>query len=1190
MIAKKSLLISSLASLLTLTLVNTTHAAPGVLEQAPLYVGPAVESNIMLLNDDSGSMHWESMVTAPNGLIAGSQPDGTNMGVNEYRHTDLFNDGTVDCDFAYTYNALFRSNTYLSWTEVDIALPDRTWVRGCFVADEEAWRFRSSDFNPLYFDPAKTYLPWAGVDASGNPYTDASLTNAPNNPYNPTEWINLTTDDPTVIVGWNWTLDPGGNWIFNEGGTERLKTDGFRYYTWSDTDGDGLYEDGEQTEFLIKDQDATTQQNFANWFTYHRSREYVVKYAISQALQGVTGVKIGYGTINNIDDVNLPIDTMNINPGVGNKKTLFDRLFLTRSAGGTPLRQNLRDVGRYFECDDDNFFDASGSDCPILPADEFGMCQKNFTIMLTDGFYNGDGPGVGNTDVDGAGPWDGGDYADGWGNTLADVAMHYYERDLRPGLSDEVPPSGIDDAPHQHMTTYTVAFGVTGDLDPGDIKTPGDATDSDPSDPGFNWRNPNTDPGRIDDLWHTAFNGRGDFFSAQNPDDLIAAIQAAIVSASKGASSASAVAFNASTLDTGSTVYQALFNPSDNWKGELIATDINPDGSLAANPKWNAGDQLNTQSYSSRQIITYKKDTGTPSDSTGIRFRTLSDLSAEQQADLNRGPSAADGNGQERIDYLRGDRSNESTGLFFRDRTNVLGDLVHSNPVFVGKTRANYPDTAPFPTTAGSLYSEFKAAHADRDGLIYIGANDGMLHAFDEDTGKEVFAYIPNVLFSDNANEGLHYITDPNYTHRYYVDASPAIADVYLNSSWRTLLVAGLRSGGRGIFALDVTDPSTLANAETNASSIVQWEFTSDDDPDLGYTMSKPVIAKMANGRWAAIVSNGYNSSGDGRAKLFILFLDGGQDGEWTLGSDYLKIDTEVGSLASLNGLSAPIALDTTGDLLADRVYAGDLLGNLWAFDLTDTSLGSPDWKVAYKQGTTPQPLFVATDSNNNPQPITSRPVVTRQNEVNTSLLNKPNLMVYFGTGQYIVAGDKTSTDTQTFYGIWDKGTDDLDRSDLLEQSLDSASSNATSRVMSDHAIDYGASDMGWFFDLPTDGERVTVDPIVRGKLLIFATLIPGSQLCLPEGDGWVMVVDPTNGGQPGLPTYDVNRDGVIDSSDLVDGKVAGGFRVGGIPGGLGVIGDLLMVTDDEGQLTSTTIDFMGNSTLGRVSWQEIVR
>jgi len=1157
-----------LISLSTLLLIhNMAQAAPGDLEQSPLYVGPAVESNIMILSDDSGSMDWEAMTTDWNdgGQFSASQPDGTNpASAGAVKHRDSDDDGNPNCGFNYVYGVEFGSNTY-----TDDA-------NDCNTADDEAWRFRNSDFNPLYFNPAKTYKPWAGVDITDTPYTDIPITNAPDNPYNPGEWIDLTQHNS------NWN-----------GGVERATSDrdsdghpdGFRYYTWSDADNDGRFDNGEETEYKIKDQDAATQQNFANWFSYHRSREYVAKYALSQSLVGVTGVRVGYGTINNIDGVGIQVASMNIDSAFGNKRALFNELFRTRSAGGTPLRQNLRNVGRYYECAANNFFGVSGADCPILPASEYGMCQKNFTIMLTDGFYNGGDPGVGNTDTDGAGDYDGGDYADTFGNTLGDVAMHYYERDLATTLNDEVPTSGLDDAPHQHMTTYTVAFGVTGDKDPGDIKTPGDLSDSDPSDAGFNWSGIATNARRVDDLWHAAFNGRGDFFSAQNPDDMIAAVKSAVVSASKGASSASAVAFNSTTLDSGSTLYHAIFNPSDNWKGDLVATRIHLDGSLYSTPSWHAGTVLNATSPSSRQIITYN-----PGTATGIPFRVLTDLTTSQQADLNRGPSVVDTNGQARLDYIRGDRTNESQNLEFRDRTNVLGDLVHSNPVFAGKVRGNYSDIAPFPATTGNLFSEYKAAHASREGIVYVGSNDGMLHAFKESTGEEVFGYIPNAVFSDNAQEGLHYLTDPAYTHRYYVDLSAEIADVYINSEWRTLLIGGFRAGGRGLFALDVTNPATLAAAETNAASIVQWEFTSADDADFGHPIGKPTITKMANGRWAVITGNGYNSSNDGRAKLFIIYLDGGQDGTWTLGSDYIKIDTKVGSLASLNGLSTPAVLDINNDKLADRAYAGDLFGNMWAFDLSDDAATNPDWKSAYKQGAnTPKPLFIAKNDDDILQPITTKPTITRQREVATSSSNQPNLMLFFGTGQYIVGADKTNTDTQTFYGVWDNGTKELDRTDLLEQSLDTASTS-TSRVMTDYTISYGSSHKGWYFDLPTSGERVMLDAIASGSILIYATVIPGTQLCLPQGNSHLMFVNQRNGGAPDFVVFDRNNDGVINDSDKIDGHNVSGINYGKIIGSISTMGNNLFTTDEDGGVSSDEIETGKSDNNGRVSWQEIAR
>ncbi len=1167
-------------------------AAPGTLDQTPLYVGPAVEPNIVVLSDDSGSMDLEVMNQGYNGSFYGTQPDGSNpAGAGTIKIRDPNGTDPGDCNVFpapydnggwYFYGVRFRNNSLMLWAD---------W--NCLVADDEARRFRNSDYNPLYFNPTKTYLPWAGINKSGTPYTDASVTAAPNDPYDPTEYINLLTEG-SGITGetWNATTE---KW---EGGTRNPLAGGFRYYDWIDADNDGLFDDDDTwIEHQLNDESPTIQQNFANWFTYHRSREFVAKYAMTSALKDVTGARIGYGTINNNNTVKIKVESMNIDPSTGKKLALFNNIYNSHSTGATPLRENLRDVGRAFECVGSNFFGVSGSDCPILPAADFGMCQKNFTILMTDGFRNGAAPDVttgGDNNTDGGtstSAFDGAPYGDTLDDTLADVAMHYYERDLS-GLTDEVPASGIDTATHQHMTTYTVAFGVNGTLDPDGTKTPSDASDTDPSDAGFSWPTAILDDSleTIDDLWHTAFNGRGAFFSAQDPDTLISALSSAIESATKGTSSSAAVAFNTTSLDTNSVVYQALFNPAENWKGELIATKLDAYGSLASSPYWNAGDQLNDKAHASREIITYKVD-ATPANSTGIAFKTLTDLSVTQQADLNMGPSAVDGNGQARLDYLRGDRSNESNGLLFRDRTNVLGDIVHSNPVFVGKPQLNYPDylTDNDFGDATNLYSDFKIANTNRTGYIYIGANDGMLHAFHEDTGEEVFAYVPSMLFSNATGAGLHYLTDPGYTHRYYVDLSPTVSDVYYTrdsvSAWRTVLVGGLRAGGRGLFALDITDPAVLANADsaTNAAKTVLWEFTSDDDADLGYTMSKPTIAMMENGEWVVIFGNGYNGSGDGQAKLFILYLNQGFDGDWAT-ADYKEITTGVGTVGSPNGLSTPQLVDVDGNGKVDRAYAGDLEGNLWAFDLRGAA---NTWKVAYKQGSTVKPLFTATDSGGNVQPITSKPVVATQLQDVTNP-GYPNLMVFFGTGQYIVNADKTSTGSQTFYGIWDHNSKELSRSDLLAQTF-TADTTSENRVVTDTAITYGTNH-GWFIDLPTSGERMTVNPKIRGKYVFFNTLIPGTELCVPEGSGWVMAVKQENGGQPDEPIFDLNNDGVIDANDQINGNNPSGFKLDGIPAASTFLGDVMYTPNDEGDIDARKIGVGGGGGGGRLSWQEITQ
>ena len=242
----------------------------------------------------------------------------------------------------------------------------------------------------------------------------------------------------------------------------------------------------------------------------------------------------------------------------------------------------------------------------------------------------------------------------------------------------------------------------------------------------------------------------------------------------------------------------------------------------------------------------------------GIPFR-WDDLAANHVADLRKNPAGGDDSlavAEQRLDYIRGDDANAGENGDFRERFSLLGDIVNSGPVFVGAPALNWPDTAPFPTETGTRYSDYKnGPAASRAGVVYVGANDGMLHGFAESDGEEALAYIPNLLFSTAAGEGLHYLTDPGYKHKYYNDLTPTVSDIYVSFGgsvqWGTVLISGLRGGGRGIYALDVTDPDAFK--ESNAADLVLWEFTNADDPDLGFTYSQPQIALANNGQWVAI-------------------------------------------------------------------------------------------------------------------------------------------------------------------------------------------------------------------------------------------------------------------------------------------------------------------------------------------------
>ncbi|NOX10047.1 MAG: hypothetical protein GXP22_11305 [Gammaproteobacteria bacterium] len=1150
---------------LSLLAFNQAIASPGTLSESPLFLRTSSEANIMMVLDDSGSMDWEivSKDYNFNALFTGSQPDGSNpTSSGNIKNRDSNDSGTANCSInsgtftGYTYGVEFGSNTYGDNSS------------DCNTADDEAWRFRNSVFNPLYFDPNKTYVPWSGVDISGNPFTDINITNAPDNPYNPGETINLTVNN--------------SNWL---GGTSRGTSDrdsdgtfdGFRYYTWVDADSDGLFDNGEETEHQIKNESATTQQNFANWFSYYRSREFLTKSSFGLVIASAENVRIGLTTINN-NAGRVAIQPMNADPASGAKRALLDRLYSINSWSGTPLRSTLYNAGRYLECKSNSLF----TSCPALSQADGGECQQNFSILMTDGFYNGHFH-LGNQDGDNNTQWDSGTsgpFGDPYSDTLADIAMNFYERDIQTSLNDMVPiKAGVDEADHQHVVNYSIAFGTTGTISamPTNTTSP------------FTWPSPWAgNLQKIDDLRHAAYNSRGLFLDAEDPSTLSSALSEMVEDIADRTGSAAAVTFNTGSLEANSMVYLALFN-SNRWSGQLLAYALDGNtGDINSIASWDTATELNNRNLavSPRVILTHDG-------STGIPFQ-WADLASTQQGDLKTNPAGGtDSNviGEARLDFIRGDRSNEGSGLGFRMRSSRLGDIIHSAPVFVGEPEVNWPDDSPFPSSSGGQYSDFKTTYATRAGVIYVGANDGMLHGFRSDTGQEVLAYIPSNMFSSSTNDGMHYLTDPAYSHRYYVDNSPVISDAFIKTAltgsakWSSILLGSERSGGRGMFALDVTDPSTFT--EANASKIVMWEFY---EADLGYTYSKPVVALMNNGKWAAIFGNGYNDTGAGSAQLFVLFLEGGLDGVWTYGTDYIKIDTKVGTSSDRNGIAGPAVIDTDGNGTADRVYAGDLRGNLWAFDLSNAT--PSNWASVFKTGSTPKPMFTTPTG----QPITSTPEVAPHPTEVTTASNTPNVLVYFGTGQYLVSSDSSTTTGQSFYGVWDGGKANLTRSDLIAQTF-AAGSPSDARVLSSNSVPYdangGSKRYGCYFDLPDSGERVVTDPVIRGDYVYFNSMVPSTAICTSGGYGWQMSIKIENCGQPDDAVFDYTGDNIVDASDLLNGNALSGQKFNeGLPAQSSFLGDKQYTpgtdTGTGDEIVAKTVETLGGVNTGRLSWEEL--
>lgn len=1137
---------------------SPVNAGPGTLANSPLFIGNSVQPNIMFLIDDSGSMFW----------------------------TDLLNAGTYD-----------PGGAPYSGHDVPANNPP---AAGDTSASRNTRRFLCRGYNVMAYDPNALYTPWRGVDSAGNAYQDLTLATARSNPYN------IASTDISTHYYWPWT-DADGNGAYGD----NTVLGGDAAYAGDECGDVSSNAGGVAVNSLpLTGTTATpdSQRNYANWFSYYRRREFVAKRALSEIINESES-RVGLTTLHNhdnvrtlvrdVDDISLPVNTT----AQSNKSALMSNLFRVRSANGTPLRQGLEGVGEYFT--DGGSWTTSS---PILSGALGGACQQNFAVVMSDGYWNGNAPGVGDADSDNDTTFDGGVYADGdtassVSNTLADVAMNYYETDLS-SLANQVPTTNADPNTAQHLVTYTVAFGLNGTLSANPL----------PTDTLFNWPTPSqNNPTTVDDMRHAAWNGRGLFLSAQDPTQLVGGLRSAIGSIQGRVGSAASVAFNSSSLSTNSEVYLALFN-SERWSGDLLAFPLDPiSGNISATPSWSAASRLDTRNLSSspRTVLTF--------DGTDGSIFQWNNLTAIQKGDLRTGSNGAvddDATAEARLGYIRGDRGCEvgspaalscsytnGTDIFtsktLRERASRLGDILHSAPIYVGKPEANWPDIAPFPDTTGSLYSEYRTSNAARAGTVYSGGNDGMLHGFAQASGNEIMAYIPNSLFSTSVAEGLHYLTDPGYTHSNYVDLTPTVSDVYIKTttsgavSWKTVLVGGLRSGGRGLFALDVTDPSIFSETGSAPQDVVMWEFDNSDDADLGYTYSQPIIVPLRGPgnsiRWAAVLGNGYNDTGSGEAKLFILFLEEGLDGTWDQAAgDYIEITTGVGTTANRNGLASPAIIDENGDGWADRVYAGDLYGNMWVFDLSASNSGS--WDVAYRSGGTPLPLFTANAN----QQITSTPVIVRNSDIPTTASNSPNTLVMFGTGQYLTSADVSTTNTQTMYGIWDNGSSQLVQTDLVAQTITTGTSsgNVPGRTLSDNTVDYTGTAQGWYIDLSSTGERVITDPVIRGDLVFFNTTIPDTVPCNYGGSGWLMVAKWINGGNPDDVAFDLNGDSGLDNLDKIGSLPAAGMSITGLPTSPSNLGNKRYVattdTDSGDTIEVTDIEDIGGPGTGRLSWEEL--
>lgn len=1112
---------------------------------------------------------------------------------------------------------------------------------------------KSAYFNPIYYDPTKTYRPPLNVTGAelSTSFTSAYINgfktssgsvNLETN-YRPSAGLYLNANTTTHEYMQHFSGD-----VRCSGSGGGTNTDRCQYKTadntWinttstADCDADNDNNQAEDTRFCQRngmnpyyyvfdntnancDGSATDndcydikivsntsgpggtdeRQNFANWYSFFRTRNLMTVTAASRAMANLpNSYRVAWQSLNSCRGSTSSLVTNDCegwettSPNFSNainkfsgthKSNFYTWLFRLKTRTSTPLREATKRVGEYYKTSGEN--SPYDNDFSTANSGELS-CRKNYHVLMTDGIWNDSVTGFGNTDNTARTLPDGTAYSpippynDSNSNSLADVAFSYWATDLRTGtgMDNNLLPSykdrsGTDDenyenprndpATWQHMINYTVGLGLSTFL----------------SDVGFDWGGstftgsyPDVASGTLNwpavsgnnsgnsaDLWHSAINSRGKFYNVERPSDLENAFADILTSINDSTSAAAATAANSTSIQTGTVLYQAQFDPND-WSGHLYnftvssdgtIVDINGDGKLnAVDANWDAASLI--PAAGSRHILTWNG-------SEGVNF-LWDNLSSLQQTALktsSTGVVGSDTMGQDRLAWLRGDTTKEERAAdgngIFRNRINtVLGDIINSDPIYTHNEDFGYTNL-PSSATERSTYAAFVAGKSNRPSMVYEGANDGMLHAFRADIthvdkGKELFAYIPAAVYSN-----LSFLTEPDYSHKYYVDGSPNVGDAYINANWKTLLVGSLGKGGKAIFALDISDPYSYGG-DTSGSNVL-WEYSGSSAADtandgtgvtdadgMGYTFSQPQIGRLNSGDWVAIFGNGYNSVSE-RAFLYIVNLSDG------------TLIKKIQTTATLsNGLSTPRLHDNNGDKIIDYVYAGDLQGNMWKFDLTSDN--SDDW--------TASTLFIARNTGNQIQPITAQPTIGTH--------ASGGVLVYFGTGSYLTNNDVSDTTIQSFYAIWDKpSSETVARSSLVQQSIIVEVLSGTTKTLdnctddpdtpaneclitfnydlrgtSANTVDY-TTKLGWYMDLvPTSGvaagERVISSAIIKYDRVIFLTAIPSADPCNPGGTSWLMEIDARTGGATSVSSFDFNNDDKFDEKDtLPSGPTASGVK-----------------------------------------------
>ncbi|MBN8715733.1 MAG: pre-peptidase C-terminal domain-containing protein [Xanthomonadales bacterium] len=840
--------------------------------------------------------------------------------------------------------------------------------------------------------------------------------------------------------------------------------------------------------------------NFATWYSYHRTRIKSAKAGASEAFSGLGNkVRVGFRTIWNRNNFDIPVGDGNdgrfidsVSPATSSRSTWFNRLFMSYASNGTPLQKALDDAGKYFSSSA-----ASGPYGPESGSDQLS-CRQNFTILTTDGYWNSGTAGSGNVDG-GSGSLIKGPqsksytyspavpFEDAYSNTLADVAMKYWMTDLRTESymgnasnpnNNNVPTSDADPAFWQHMVTFTLALGLKTTKGWGSVAEATAALQG-----GDSWPDPETasssdNPKRLDDLLHAAVNGHGEFTPATSPALFAQGLNKALATITQRTSSFSNVTANSTSLNTGAQIFSASY-VSGVWTGALKAQVVSRTGVGAQS--WTA----TIPAVGLRKVFTAS---GTPGQAgtTGAAFPTSAQTSALDNSGV--GPANYEATGAQNAAYIKGDASREDrNGVSnLRNRpTTVLGDIVNSSPAYV----------------PGGAQGDGTSA-----GTVYIGANDGMLHAFDAANGKELFAYVPNILNFAN----LKQLSRGDYDHKFFVDG-PIMVSPRTLTPGQNILVGTLGRGGKGLYALDVSAPASF-----NASNF-KWERKDTPGSNMGNVVGAPVLAQVRNGSPtpAVVFGNGPNSTND-KAVLVVMNLSDG--------SVIREVPTDN---TTNNGLMAPLGVYAADGKTLVYAYAGDMQGNIWKFDLRSSTPSA--WSATR--------IFHAEKTSGTPQPITGGLASAIDLKTNKR-------WIFFGTGRFMTstdADDKT-TYAQSMYGVMDDGGS-YTRANLTARSITVAGDY---RYFEDKAALPSAS-KGWYVDLPGKGERIVQDVQIDNDYMVAASMIPEGDACDASGSGFLNAIDAFTGTSGGKSYFD------LDMSGSTDDTGAGGHPIGSVNLGVGM-------------------------------------